>query len=365
MRSKLLAAAGVLAAMAATTQADNAKGTPEIKSVTAMAFSPTGTLFVGDPMGATVYAIDLADASKPASTPLDVDKLDSKVADLIGATTADVTFRDMKVNPATGSVYLAVTRGKTAGTPALIRVTRAGTVEAVSLKDVTFSKADITNPFDPATAKDEAAKKNKRNTRGETITQLAFVDGKVIVAGLSGEEFASTLRTIPYPFKGSDAGAGVKIFHGAHGKLETNAPIRTFVPYKTEKESTILAAYTCTPLVRIPVGDLKAGAKVNGTTIAELGNRNTPLDMITYTKDGKDYILMANTARGVMKIPAGGVGGAAGIDSPVKTETAGVPYEKIADLKDVKQLDKLDDKRSILLIQPENGPASLKTIDLP
>lgn len=360
MRRKLLAAVGVLAAMAATTQADNAKGTPEIKSVTAMAFSPTGTLFVGDPEGAAVYAIDVAEKGTPATTPLNVEKLDSKIAGVIGAKEADVTVRDMKVNPATGSVYLAVTRGKANGTPALIRVTRAGTVEAVALKDVGFSKVDITNPFDPATAKDPKA---KRGGRGDTITQLAFVDNKVVVAGLSGEEFASTLRTFPYPFKESDKGAGLQIYHGAHGSLETHAPIRSFVPYKTEKEQTILAAYTCTPLVRIPVADLKAGAKVKGKTIAELGNRNNPIDMITYTKDGKDYILMANTARGVMKIPTGGVDAAEPITA--KTDVAGVKYETVADLKDVKQLDKLDDKRAILLVQPQGGAAELRTIDLP
>ncbi len=40
-----------------------------------------------------------------------------------------------------------------------------------------------------------------------------------------------------------------------------------------------------------------------GTTIAELGNRNRPTDMIVYSKDGKDYLLIANTSRGVMKVP--------------------------------------------------------------
>ena len=50
----------------------------------------------------------------------------------------------------------------------------------------------------------------------------------------------------------------------------------------------MLAAYTCTPLVKLPVSELKAGAHVKGTTIAELGNRNRPLDMIVYQKDGKD-----------------------------------------------------------------------------
>ena len=75
----------------------------------------------------------------------------------------------------------------------------------------------------------------------------------------------------------------------------------------------MLAAYTCTPLVKVPVSELKAGAHVKGTTIAELGNRNKPLDMIMYQKDGKDYLLMTNSSRGVMKIPTEGAGEAPGI----------------------------------------------------
>ena len=74
----------------------------------------------------------------------------------------------------------------------------------------------------------------------------------------------------------------------------------------------MLAAYTCTPLVKVPVSELKAGAHVKGTTIAELGNRNQPLDMIMYQKDGKDYLLMSNSSRGVMKIPTEGAGEAPG-----------------------------------------------------
>ena len=42
---------------------------------------------------------------------------------------------------------------------------------------------------------------------------------------------------------------------------------------------------------------------VIGTTIAELGNRNRPLDMIVYQKNGKEFLLMSNNSRGVMKIP--------------------------------------------------------------
>ncbi len=54
---------------------------------------------------------------------------------------------------------------------------------------------------------------------------------------------------------------------------------------------------------QIPVAELTKGKKTKGTTVAELGNRNTPLDMFLYEKNGQTYLLMANSARGVMKIP--------------------------------------------------------------
>ena len=47
--------------------------------------------------------------------------------------------------------------------------------------------------------------------------------------------------------------------------------------------------------MKIPVSDLKPGAQVKGTTIADLGSGNRPLDMVPYQKDGHNYILIANT----------------------------------------------------------------------
>ena len=292
MRTKLLAAAMLLAS-AAIGRADGlTKGTPDPKSITALAFGPKGVLFLGDAAGAAVFAVDTGDTKPAGDKALNVEAIDSKIAAAVGVTGKQVRITDMKVNPASGSVYVSVARGTGAGTPALVKVARDGTVTAVPLKDVPFAKVLLPNPATTA-AKGPPA----------VITQMAFVDGKLIVAGLSSEEFASTLRVIPYPFKDADKGTGVEIFHAAHNKLETKSPIRTFVAYKIAGEENIMASYTCTPLVKIPVADLKPGAQVKGTTIAELGNRNNPLDMIVYTKGGKDYILMANSARGVMKIP--------------------------------------------------------------
>ena len=141
----------------------------------------------------------------------------------------------------------------------------------------------------------------------------------MFVAGLSNEEFSSRLIAIPFPFStdGFDA-AAIEIYHGAHGRFETKSPIRTFVTYRIQNEPYMLAAYQCTPLVKLPVADLKAGAHVKGTTIAELGNRNRPLDMIVYQKDGKDYLLMTNSSRGVMKIPTEGAGAAPGASPTVR-----------------------------------------------
>jgi hypothetical protein len=135
------------------------------------------------------------------------------------------------------------------------------------------------------------------------------------------------------------------------------------VTYKIGKEENVMAAYTCTPLVKIPVADLKAGAKVKGTTIAELGNGNNPLDMIVYTKDGKDYLLIINTNRGVMKVPTAEFGSAPAITTKPSVP-GGVAYESITTLKDVTQLDKLDAERGIIMVKNGTG-FDLKTIPLP
>ncbi len=192
------------------------------------------------------------------------------------------------------------------------------------------------------------------------------MDGRVFLAGLSNEEFSSRLIAIPYPFSsGGFDGASIEIYHGSHGRLETKSPIRTFVTYKIQNEPTMLAAYTCTPLVKVPLSELKAGAHVKGTTIAELGNRNRPLDMIVYQKDGKDYLLMTNNSRGVMKIPTDGAASAPGIVQRVPNKQ-GIEYETVAGLKGVVQMDQLDNHHAVLIVQEDpSGSIDLKTVELP
>ena len=194
---------------------------------------------------------------------------------------------------------------------------------------------------------------------------IAVTHGRLYVAGLSNEEFASKLWSIAYPFTGSDRGTSIEIFHGNHGRLETRSPIFSFVPYTVDGKPSLIAGYLCTPLVKIPVDSLSAGSKVLGTTIAELGNRNRPIDMIVYKKDGKEFLLMSNTDRGVMKIPTATFGSETPITAPVPTGTAGVKYETIASMTGIEQLDLLDATRSIVIAKSTDGSRSLNIVILP
>jgi hypothetical protein len=361
---------GMTARGAADPSASLKKGTPDLKSAGSLAFGPDGILFIGDTQGAAVFAIDTGDRARVANkASIKVEGLNEKIAQALGTTSQQVTVNDVAVNPTSGRVYLSVSRGRgPEAKPVLFRVGPDGKLEEVSLENVAFAKADVPNAPAPGAAPPSArpgAKKkgNQMSPRSQSITDLAYVDGRLFLAGLSNEEFSSRLLAIPFPFTEAPDGASVEIYHGSHGQFETRSPIRTFAAYKINGEPYLLAAYTCTPLVKVPVADLKAGAHVKGKTIAELGNHNVPLDMVVYTKDGKDYILMANNSRGVMKIPTEGADTATPITQRVP-DTQGLSYEKIEKLKGVLQLDQLD-KDSAVVIIDNGGVLILDTIDLP
>jgi hypothetical protein len=239
--------------------------------------------------------------------------------------------------------------------PALLRVDGDGKIQAIAIDKLAYTKVALSNA--PANAE------GRRNPRTDSVTDMSFVSGKLIVAGLSNEEFASKLRSFAYPFVAADPGTSVEIFHGNHGQLETRSPVYTFIPYTIDSKPYVIASYTCTPLVRFSMDSLK-GTKVVGTTIAELGQGNRPLDMILYKKDGKEFLLMSNNSRGVMKIPTQDFGTAPGITAKVTSETGGIAYEKITAMSGVEQMDLLDAQRSIVLARSA-GALNLSAVALP
>ena len=129
------------------------------------------------------------------------------------------------MHPRTHNVYLSVMRGRgNAGAPVIVRIDhRDGSLSEVALRDVPFSQVGIDNApatddpridvslTDPDGTEVEIQELDiqgrtlriaKMPARSATITDLAYVDGTLLVAGMSNEEFASNLRRIPFPFDG-------------------------------------------------------------------------------------------------------------------------------------------------------------------
>jgi hypothetical protein len=341
---------------------------PTFKHIGKLAFGPEGVLFVADGQDVSITALQLGKQME-GGTPgtQNIPAIDRKIAALLGIDVKNLLITDMVVNAKTRNTFISAMRGIGAGaTPVLVRVDGAGTIDVIALNQVRYSRIAVPNPPPPDTPLELAGGRkipvanypDKVDPKGlmgvQTITHMAFMDGKLYVSGLSNEEFASKMRVIPYPFKTADTGTSVEIYHGSHGQLETFSPVFTFVPYRINGEPSIVASYLCTPLVKFPVSALKPGSKVQGTTIAEFGNRNRPIDMVVYTKGGQDFILMSNNQRGVMKIPTSAFGQAEPIKRPVP-DTGGVPFETIASMKGVQQLDLLDASRAMLLVQGPDG----------
>ena len=336
-------------------------GTPDLQSAGPLAFGPDGILLVGDNKGAAIFGIQTGDKTgDPGSVDLQITGLNQKLAQALSADSQSVQINDLAVNPASGNVYLALS---ISGEPAIAKIDKQGQITKLPLKDVPFSKAALPNaPEDKVVQTGN----RQRNNRTSAITDLAFVDGQVIVSGLSKDSSPSNVRSLNFPFEQVGSGSSLEIYHAAHAKVEDYAPIRTFVPFTIDGKPSLLAGFVCTPLVRFDLSAVQSGEKVKGTTVAELGNRNQPLDMIVYKKDGQSYLLLANSARGVMKVSTKDIENNAGLTEPVRGGgTAGQPYETIASLQGVEQLDKLSDTMAVALIKTGDGTYDLRTVPLP
>ena len=354
--SVLVLALVATAAAAETLPADVG---PQFQSIGPLAFGPDGVLFAADNRAARIYAIDLGDAAAGATMGAkDIPGIDQKIASMLGTDARELTITDLAIGPKSHNAFLSAQRGQGASARAvLLRVDGAGTIDVIELDKLKYTMVAIPNAPD-------ADPNARRDPRQATITDIVYVDGRVFIAGLSNEEFASKLRSVKYPFDSMSGGTSVEIYHGAHGAWETRSPVYTFVEYEIDDEPHLIAGYLCTPLVKFPVKKLEAGEKLVGTTIAELGNRNRPLDMVIYSKDGKDYILMSNTSRGVMKIPTEGFGTQEGITTEID-DKAGISYDTITAMTGIEQLDLFDDDHSIVIARTDSGGLNLEKVALP
>ena len=196
-------------------------GDPGIGSINALSFGPDGILFIGDSKNAMVYALDTQDTNKKAnSEEINITEFDQKVAASLGTTVDKISISDMAVNPLSKTPYFAVNMED--GATVLLRL-NGETLENVSLNEVSYSKISLANPIDA-----EAKSKRGRPQRVWAVADLKFHGDRILVSGLSNKEFASTFRSIPFPFTDAQDQTSLEIWHAAHGKYETHAPIKTF-----------------------------------------------------------------------------------------------------------------------------------------
>jgi hypothetical protein len=337
-------------------------GKVELKSAGPISFGPEGVLFVSDAKAATIYAIQ-ADAAKgePAKAKHDIKQIEASIAKALNYDDkpGQVRIADLAVNPDTGNVVFAVTAGPE-NKAALVRLAD-GKLEPIALDKIKRSSIVI------ADAPESQPGGRRGDPRDSTVTDIAYIEGKLIVSGLSAGTASSAVREMDFPFTNKTFAANLELYHAAHGKTENHPAARTFVPFIIDGKPELLAGFTCTPLVRFPLDGVRKGEKIKGTTVAELGNRNQPIDMITYKKGGKSYLLMSNSARGVMKIPTEGIEKQESLTEPVKGGgTAGHGFETLSDWQGVTQLDKLNDTHAVVLIKNSGtGLDDLKTVELP
>lgn len=257
--------------------AEPAVGNPKIQSIDSISFAPEGVLLIGDGRGGQVVAVHTGDV-KTATSKIAITDLAKQIGARLGTDAKGIEIIKLAVNPASERVYLAVR--KLSGKQDLILTVDGDKLQELALDNVKHQRYTL-----PADDKAPVVK----------VTDVTYADGRILLAVQAKEQFASKIYSVDT--RVDDAAPyfiSTETYHVAHGKWETNAPIRTVIPYKEGGKTYLVGAFTCTPIVKYSLDDVKAGARVQGKSLIELGNGNAPQDMFVYEKDGKSYILMNN-----------------------------------------------------------------------
>lgn len=287
-------------------------------SATVLEFADPTTLFVADSAGAAIHAYTLPEAEAATdSTAYTLEGFSRALADTLGVAEADITFNDLAVNPATKAAFVSLTAGPS---PAVVMVTPDGTITPLDLASLPATSTEL-----EATPDDGVTFWRDIPSATLTVTDLDYADGTLFVSGLSTGEFASTLNQIPFPFGDEAKSTSVEIYHAVHDQMETRAPIRAMEIIDLDGVQTVVAAYTCTPLVTLPTSSLTDRAHVTGNTIAELGYGNTPLEVLSFDVFDREgnaspFVMVVNRELQANLIPLEAVSAAAnapGLAQPV------------------------------------------------
>ena len=377
---KLLTPVVLLLAFLAPAQANNYEeltknfvtGKAAVQSISVMSFGPEGLLFIGDSKAGKVFALDLKDRKRNNSIDrFSLVDVETKLGSALGVGPKEVVIHDMAVNPISQNIYLAVSRSdamqigfwKLANdlnyATILMKISPDGTFSEVSLDNISHSSADV-----PKVISEGQQNWRDSDNRTDAITDVAYHNGKLYVAGLSNEAFASALRVLDFPFTNKSSYSTIEVYHVAHKKSETEAPIRTLLPYTVKGRDYILASYTCTPFVSIPVDALKPGAHIKSKTLAEFGSGNMPIDLVSYKGADKDYIMMSSNSKALIRIdPVNIAKQKKGLTKPMPPGqyTIGMKHDVLSGVG-ISHIDNLNSHNLLALQRAPNGHLNLQSL---
>ncbi len=268
-------------------------------ALTVLEFGGPNVLFAADPVGEKIYAFELDDVPAVGknleSIPYNIDDFGSQLSAYFDTGPFDISYKDLAVHPVTKSAFLTlVVRKDETERSALVFVNQEGQIKEIDISKLNYSSVSL-----KSVASDAVTFWRDIPAPSLTVTDLQFSEGVLYVAGLSTGEFASTLRKFEYPFAGSESTTSIEMFHAVHDQNETRAPIRAMTMINVDGVETLVAAYTCTPLVTVPVPALKDGEHVVGKTVAELGYGNRPVEVLSLTaynmeRQPEQFVLVIN-----------------------------------------------------------------------
>ena len=268
----------------------------KVKSISTMTFAPDGKLIVADWKSNALHALSLPEIDTVESTSFNLYGVDNAIAQALNIERDRVRVSKAIFAPTLNQSILAVeTTFDLEATVVIAIFDSNGKGTLHNLDELTEATVSLND------APPENSLWSQTPTRSFVVTAMKAHNDEIFVAGLANADFSSTLRRVAYPFDGRIATTSVEIYHAVHNQIETRAPIRAFSIVDIAGSPHILAAYTCTPLVTIPIADLKDGAKIKGKTIAELGYGNTPLDIVPFEVDYQSetsrWVMIANSSR--------------------------------------------------------------------
>ncbi|MYM86792.1 hypothetical protein GTP91_06290 [Rugamonas sp. FT82W] len=336
-----------------------------MQSAGKLSFGDARTLFVADWKGARIFALQVPAPTAPAGKPFNLRDVQAPIAKALGVAPAALRFEDLAVQPDSELAYVALTvrgaRGQ--GKPAIVSIDAAGKVKRLDLAKASDSAAIIDAP----TA--DVAFWRDLPQQTLTVTDMRYHQNKLYVAGLSNRSFASTLRVYDYPFSGKASATTVEMYHPVHNQIETRAPIRSMTVMTLGGEPTLVAAYTCTPLVTIPLRDLKDGAHIAARTVGELGWGSAPNGLVSFKVGDAEYALLVNSSRSADLLSAADLAGAAaapGLNTPI--EWPAKPYlgvkATMAPLSAVMRIDNLNPQLLLALRRSEAG-GEMQLVSIP